>query len=186
MLDLEAIKKFRGYDEIDQGFNNDGLARFNKSGKTGLINQEGKEVIPPIYDELYAFRNGLAPVKLDGKIGFIDKENNVVIPIKYDMASFFSHDGLANVELDGQRFKIDRRGREYYDESQLTGYYLAQQAIEAAKKIVEEFSKSPVVNKESVEELQRISDTFIKGKENELDAIAGKVEQLKDQGQGMN
>lgn len=66
-----------------------------KGGKWGF--SDGfKTVIPPMYDEIFSFKEGLASVEIDGKCGYIDSENNVVIPLEYDLAMSFS-EGLAMV-----------------------------------------------------------------------------------------
>ena len=38
----------------------------------GFVDQSGHIVVPPIYDQVFSFREGLAAVKRDGKWGFID------------------------------------------------------------------------------------------------------------------
>lgn len=66
-----------------------------KGGKWGF--SDGfKIVIPPMYDEVFSFKEGLASVEIDGKCGYIDSENNVIIPLEYDLAMSFS-EGLAMV-----------------------------------------------------------------------------------------
>lgn len=66
-----------------------------KGGKWGFTDGI-KTVIPPMYDEVFMFKEGLASVEIDGKCGYIDSENNVVIPLDYDLAMSFS-EGLAMV-----------------------------------------------------------------------------------------
>lgn len=66
-----------------------------KGGKWGF--SDGfKTVIPPMYDEVFCFKDGLASVEIGEKCGYIDCENNVVIPLDYDTAMSFS-EGLASV-----------------------------------------------------------------------------------------
>lgn len=66
-----------------------------KGGKWGFTDGF-KTVIPPMYDEVFSFKEGLASVEIDGKCGYIDPQNNVVIPLDYDLAMSFS-EGLAMV-----------------------------------------------------------------------------------------
>ena len=62
-----------------------GLVLFKKDGKLGLIDQTGKEIIPPIYDEVGSFnQQGLALVKKNGKRGLIDTTGKEIIPLIYD------------------------------------------------------------------------------------------------------
>ena len=37
----------------------------------GLVDQEGKEIVPCRYDEVYSFQNGMAAVCLGNQWGFI-------------------------------------------------------------------------------------------------------------------
>ena len=53
----------------------DGLARVNKDGKLGFIDKTGKEVIPCVYDYVYAFHDGFVQVINDGEPYYIDKNN---------------------------------------------------------------------------------------------------------------
>lgn len=42
-----------------------------ENDKFGVINQKGKEIIPPTYDRVKLFSEGVAPVQLDGKWGIL-------------------------------------------------------------------------------------------------------------------
>lgn len=55
-----------------------------KNGKYGYIDNSGKNIIRPKYDEAAYFNDGLAKVKLNGKYGFINKTGIEVIPLKYE------------------------------------------------------------------------------------------------------
>ncbi|TPN81674.1 WG repeat-containing protein [Aquimarina algicola] len=50
----------------------------------GIMDQKGKEIIPPTYDWIYRFYDGLAKCKKDGKYGYINKNGKVKIPVIYD------------------------------------------------------------------------------------------------------
>ncbi|MCS7073372.1 MAG: WG repeat-containing protein [Bacteroidia bacterium] len=85
-------------------------------GKVGYINQQGKIVIPLIYDYAYPFSDGLAAVRKDGSTGYIDKTGKVVIPFqKYFTGGQFK-DGMTWVrKLDDSNsiVLIDKTGKEY-------------------------------------------------------------------------
>lgn len=88
----------------------EGLAVVGLNGKRGFIDKTGKEVISSKYDEAYEFHKGLAPVQLNGKWGYINKIGEEVIPLIFDEASLFLEEGVAYVELDGEKFFIDKEG----------------------------------------------------------------------------
>ncbi len=67
----------------------EGIAAVCRDGKWGLINKLGKEIVAPIYDEIYYnyydnYGDILACVKNDGKWGVIDKGGSIIIPFSYD------------------------------------------------------------------------------------------------------
>ena len=91
----------------------DGLARFDKNGKSGFVNSKGKIVIPPKYDFVTFFRNGIACIGkiINGqhKYGGINKNGIEVIPCIYDDIFYFQ-DGIALVKKDNQVGLIDIYG----------------------------------------------------------------------------
>jgi hypothetical protein len=80
------------------------------NGKFGYKDNDGKIIIPAIYDYVDYFSEGLANVKQNGKMGFIDKTGDIVIPLQYDGAASFS-EGLAVVRLSGKMGFIDKTGK---------------------------------------------------------------------------
>lgn len=72
--------------------------KFSRSGKWGLKNLMGKEAIPPIYDEIFLFKEGLACYEKEGLFGYINPENEVVIEPQFECAMSFS-EGLACVTV---------------------------------------------------------------------------------------
>lgn len=75
--------------------------KINKNDKWGFSNRNGKEVVPPIYDEVFVYKEDLCCVEKDGLFGYIDREGNEVIPIEYDCALSFS-EGYACVYKNNQ------------------------------------------------------------------------------------
>lgn len=70
---------------------------FEKSGKWGLLDFYGKEVIKPNYAELVCYSDGLFGVKYDnGKYGFINKNEKVQVSFEYSEIRPFKN-GLAIV-----------------------------------------------------------------------------------------
>lgn len=89
--------------------------------KKSFIDKTGKIVFNTEYsvDLLAQFSEGLLLVYActgeypdqKCKYGFMDKTGKLVIPLKYDYAEAFGG-GLANVELNGEKFKVDKKGTE--------------------------------------------------------------------------
>ena len=65
-------------------------------GRTGYIDNTGKIVIKPEFDEAWNFSEGLAPVRVDDKWGYIDETGKIVIAPQFFEASSFK-EGLACV-----------------------------------------------------------------------------------------
>ena len=79
-------------------------------GPFGLIDREGKIVVPPIYDHIGFFSmEGLAPVVLNGKAGYINPKGEIAVPIQFDSAGNFVR-GLALVKMNGMLGYIDASG----------------------------------------------------------------------------
>lgn len=76
----------------------DELILFQKNGRWGYLDADGKVVIEPRYVGAMAFSDGLACVRLEGLFGFIDKTGRFVIEPQFQYASSFS-EGLAGVPL---------------------------------------------------------------------------------------
>ena len=64
--------------------------------KYGFANEEGKQVVPCIYDKAGNFSEGLAAVRTGAGWGYINQKGTLVIPTVYAIATQF-HEGLAGV-----------------------------------------------------------------------------------------
>ena len=62
------------------------ILKYEKDGKFGIINLEGKEITKPIYEEIKGLTNKESEllVKKDGKYGVINSKGAVIINNKYD------------------------------------------------------------------------------------------------------
>lgn len=59
---------------------------YQKDGKYGLINLEGKEITKPIYEEINSihYKEGTFSIKQDGKVGAINLKGKVIIKPEYE------------------------------------------------------------------------------------------------------
>ena len=64
--------------------------------KYGFVNEEGKQVVPCIYEKAGNYSEGLAAVRTGAGWGYINQKGTLVIPTVYAIATQF-HEGLAGV-----------------------------------------------------------------------------------------
>ena len=88
------------------------LAMVIMNDKWGFIDNQGREVIPIIYDIVWGeFREGFVKVEKDGKQGLVDMFGMEITNFKYDCVYDFS-EGLAAVMLNDKWGFIDKKGEE--------------------------------------------------------------------------
>ena len=98
------------YDKVREF--SEGLAVVELDGLYGIIDKNGKEIVPALYQEIKDFSEGLAVVKLNDKYGFINRVGKLVIPLKYNSAESFSN-GKAYVKYAYESRYISVAGKEY-------------------------------------------------------------------------
>lgn len=93
-----------------------GLAPASKNKKWGFIDENGKLVIPLIYDEAdYFTKNGLSAVKRNGKSGFINQQGKEIIPVIYEMVKAEQLDDVVIVRKNYKWAFFDNFGRQLTD-----------------------------------------------------------------------
>ncbi|MBN2442525.1 MAG: WG repeat-containing protein [Spirochaetales bacterium] len=90
----------------------EGYARVYRNGLWGFINDKGREVVNPGFDEVSIFSGKLAGVKIDNKWGFIDTKGKIVIGPIYDEVRPFQ-DMVAWVKLNNKYGYIDTKGNSF-------------------------------------------------------------------------
>lgn len=97
--------------DIGECFNNESFSVISVANKYGFINNELKEIIPPQYDSVTAFKyihsrglgeEYLSIVSLNNQYGLIDNNHNRLIPIENDSLIFDHCTGLIIACLNGQ------------------------------------------------------------------------------------
>lgn len=81
----EKIEAIDNYDSKQNIWFEDNILRVSKNGKYGLIDFEGKEIIPCEYDEIVALtsiRNEFL-IKKAGNIGLVNEKGQSIIPTQY-------------------------------------------------------------------------------------------------------
>lgn len=90
------------------------VLKVTRGAKYGVVNLEGKEVIPTKYYKIHSFSNvdGIACVQEgDHHCGFMDYKGNVITPCKYEAVAFFN-EGFAFVKSGGLWGIINSKGQE--------------------------------------------------------------------------
>jgi len=113
-IDKEGAKKVIGqYDDFE--FYKGGSIIVRKGEKRGLIDKEGKILIPLIYDRISnSGEENLFIVERNGKSGLFDNHGKEVAPIVYSYISFFS-EGLVYVSKDGKLGFVDKHGKSTFN-----------------------------------------------------------------------
>ncbi|MDR3185624.1 MAG: WG repeat-containing protein [Christensenellaceae bacterium] len=88
--------------------------KINRGGKWGFVDRSGKEIVAPLYDELFSFKEELCCVEKDDLFGFINRKGVEVIPIEYDFTTSFS-EGYACVCRNGSCGYIDKNNNVIVD-----------------------------------------------------------------------
>jgi hypothetical protein len=109
---------YTDYGRIDRFSSNYALVytkRRDGEIKIGVINRNGKEVIPAIYqglDQIFNVSEGMVSMAQNRKYGFVDTSGKIVAQFKYDRVEPFKN-GIAKVWV-GWRYAgyIDRKGKE--------------------------------------------------------------------------
>ncbi|MEI3649069.1 MAG: WG repeat-containing protein [Dolichospermum lemmermannii FEM_B0920] len=78
--------------------------------KYGYIDQTGRVVIQPQFDNAGDFSEGMAVIQMGKKYGFFDRKGYLVIPPQFDDAWDF-YEGLAIVTIDDKYGYIDKSGQ---------------------------------------------------------------------------
>ena len=123
------------YDDVDCFI--DGYAEVSVNNKRGVIDQNGKIIVPILYDQIinnwininllepyedfylpewhqndknWIFSDGLVCVELNNKYGYVNTNGDIAIPIQFEDARAF-HEGLALVKQTDNYGFIDVKGK---------------------------------------------------------------------------
>ena len=85
------------------------LAAVEKNGRWGFIDQKGREIVRPQYQDVLPYGESRAAVKKGNQWGFIDKHGKETVKPQYDTVWSYK-DGRATVEKGGKRHALDING----------------------------------------------------------------------------
>lgn len=110
------VVQFGSYDSLSFALNLGGKTAFiaKKTGKYGVVNTEGKEIVPLQYEEIdQTFGNNSIAVRQQEKWGLVDFEGKIIIPFMYEEVRPFYGDGtLALARKNGKYGFINKQGKE--------------------------------------------------------------------------
>lgn len=81
----DKIEALDNYDSKQNIWYEDNVLKVSKSGKYGIIDFEGKEILPCEYDEITAL-NGVKSnilVKKAGNVGLVNEKGQTIVPVQY-------------------------------------------------------------------------------------------------------
>lgn len=92
--DYENVFAVQNYDENNNLWIEENVLKVQKNGKYGLINLDGKEILPCEYDSistLKGVKNSLI-VKKEGKVGLVNTDGTIIVPAEYSEISAITQD----------------------------------------------------------------------------------------------
>jgi hypothetical protein len=79
-------------------------------GKVGMIDTNGKKVIPLVFEDLGWFDSLLIPARKGGKWGYIRPNQTVAIPFQFEFSANFYH-GVGRINKKGKWGGINTKGK---------------------------------------------------------------------------
>ncbi|MCO7355907.1 WG repeat-containing protein [Riemerella anatipestifer] len=139
IIDIEGniLFPFKKYTQINEFYCGFAFCYHQKLKKYGVIDKQGTEVIPFIFEkeeiEYSHFSNNLARIKKENKFGFINIENSLIIPCIYDQASNFEN-GFSLVKIKSKDFLIDTNGTIFKSEHKIVSTFKENRGIVKSNK----------------------------------------------------
>lgn len=92
--DYENVATIQNLDKNNNLWFEENVLKVQKDGKFGLINLDGKEILPCEYDSITTLRgikNSII-IKKDGKIGLVNTDGSIIVPVEYADISAVTED----------------------------------------------------------------------------------------------
>ena len=102
--DYEQIEAIQNHDKNNNLWYESDILRVKKNGKYGVINLDGKEILPCEYDEITALEGIKSTVKIvkDGKYGIADNTGKVLLGTQYAEVTNLGQDNKAGFIVKGE------------------------------------------------------------------------------------
>lgn len=97
--------------EKDHNYTYHGNYFVNQIGdKFGLVDRQGNETTPVIYDDLVAMANNMWVMKNNGKRGAINDKGVIVVPNEYTAVEIYPEGGIVTMSEDNSKKRLDYNG----------------------------------------------------------------------------
>lgn len=114
----DKIQAIENYDDYNNLWYEENILKYQKDEKFGLINLEGKVILQPEYEEIYALKgikNSIVTVK-NSKMGIVDNKGVNVVPNEYDEIQSLGKDTNLYIVKDAQNYGIYKKTSIKYQE----------------------------------------------------------------------
>ena len=92
--EYQNISAMQNFDKNNKLWYEENVLKVQKDGKFGLINLDGKQILPCEYDSiitLKGIKNSLI-IKKDSKIGLVNTDGTIIVPVEYTDISAITED----------------------------------------------------------------------------------------------
>lgn len=95
--------------------------------KFGLVDRNGNETTPVIYEDIIAMANNMWLIKYNGKLGAINDKGIIVVPSEYKAVEIYPEGGIVVMSDDNSKKRLDYDGKVtdnfVYDYTYTVEYY---------------------------------------------------------------
>lgn len=112
------VQAIENYDEYNDLWYEEDVLKYEENGKIGLINFEGKAILQPEYDEIYALKGikGAILTVKNSKMGVVDNKGIIDVPNEYEEIQSLGKDTNLYIVKDGVNYGIYNKTSIKYQE----------------------------------------------------------------------
>ena len=146
LLDFaKRTKTLTNFDKIS--YFSEGFAAVKRDNKYGFINESGKIIIEPIFQEVWPFNHGLSAVKINYQWGFIDTTGKFIVDPKYDETQGFdSFNGKYAIVVKNKKYGLIDRSSKFIISPKYQFLFLEDENVLLANIMNENERKTGLIN----------------------------------------
>ncbi|MCR9099459.1 MAG: WG repeat-containing protein [bacterium] len=119
-----------------------GISRFtvleNYRSKYGILNDQGRIVLPATYDKIHPYQEGLYTIQENTKYGVVNEKGVIIVPVKYqkiDRYSKFEEHGIIEAEIERYTWDVySATGKLIISHGEYSSYQLLDDFIRVNRK----------------------------------------------------